>query len=58
MFSKSCKYAIKGVICISQKLREGSRIGVKDIAKSIGAPLRQTIDNRIFNTALVRDRTE
>ncbi|MES2702800.1 MAG: Rrf2 family transcriptional regulator [Bacteroidota bacterium] len=38
MFSKSCEYAIKAVICISQKSREGSRIGVKEVAKNIDAP--------------------
>lgn len=38
MFSKSCEYAIKAVICISQKSREGGRVGVKEIAKSIDAP--------------------
>ena len=38
MFSKSCEYAIKAMICISQKSREGSRVGVKEVAKSIDAP--------------------
>lgn len=38
MFSKSCEYAIKAMICISQKSSEGSRIGVKDVATSIDAP--------------------
>ena len=38
MFSKSCEYAIKAVICISQQSREGTRVGVKEIAKNIDAP--------------------
>lgn len=38
MFSKSCEYAIKATICVSQKSKDGSRVGVKDIAKSIDAP--------------------
>lgn len=38
MFSKSCEYAIKAVICISNKSREGGRISVKEVAKSIDAP--------------------
>lgn len=38
MFSKSCEYAIKAMICISQKSREGGRVGVKEVATSIDAP--------------------
>lgn len=39
MFSKSCEYAIKAVICISQKTGDGKRIGVKDVAENIDAPV-------------------
>lgn len=38
MFSKSCEYAIKAMICISQKSRDGGRVSVKEVAKSIDAP--------------------
>jgi len=38
MFSKSCEYAIKATIYVSQKSKDGSRVGVKDVAKSIDAP--------------------
>ena len=38
MFSKSCEYAIKAVIYISHKSREGNRVGVKEVAGSIDAP--------------------
>ena len=38
MFSKSCEYAIKAVICISQRSREDRRVSVKEVAKSIDAP--------------------
>ncbi|UBM60598.1 Rrf2 family transcriptional regulator [Marinilongibacter aquaticus] len=38
MFSKSCEYAIRAVICISQKSRNGERVGVKELAGLIDAP--------------------
>jgi Rrf2 family protein len=38
MFSKSCEYAIKAMICVSQKTREGQRVSVEEVAKSIDAP--------------------
>jgi Rrf2 family protein len=38
MFSKSCEYAIKALIYISQKSREGKRMGVEEVALSIDAP--------------------
>jgi Rrf2 family protein len=38
MFSKSCEYAIKAMICISQKSREGQRVGVEEVARNIDAP--------------------
>lgn len=42
MFSKSCEYAIKAMIHISQKSREGDRVGVIEVAKNIDAPLHFT----------------
>ncbi|MGE9312237.1 RrF2 family transcriptional regulator [Niabella sp. CJ426] len=38
MFSKTCEYAIRAMIFIAQKSREGERVGIKDIAKGIEAP--------------------
>ncbi len=38
MFSKSCEYAIKALIFVAQKSKEEARVGVKEIAKGIGAP--------------------
>lgn len=38
MFSKTCEYAIRAVIFAAQQTRDGSRIGIKDIAKGIDSP--------------------
>lgn len=38
MFSKSCEYAIKAMIFIAQKSKEGSRVGIKEISKGTDAP--------------------
>lgn len=38
MFSKTCEYAIRAMIFIAQKSREGERVGIKDIARGIEAP--------------------
>jgi len=38
MFSKTCEYAIRAVIFIAQKSRDGSRVGIKEIAKGIDSP--------------------
>ena len=38
MFSKTCEYAIRSMIFISQKSRDGQRVGVKQVAESIDAP--------------------
>lgn len=38
MFSKTCEYAIRSMIYISQKSRDGLRVGVKQVAESIDAP--------------------
>jgi Rrf2 family protein len=37
MFSKTCEYAIRAMIFIAQKSKEGSKVGFKEIAKGIGA---------------------
>ncbi len=38
MFSKTCEYAIRAMIFIAQKTKEGRRIGIKEIAKGIDSP--------------------
>jgi Rrf2 family protein len=38
MFSKTCEYAIRAMIFVAQKTRDGSRIGIKEIAKGIDSP--------------------
>lgn len=38
MFSKTCEYAIRAMIFIAQKTREGDRIGIKQIASGIDSP--------------------
>lgn len=38
MFSKTCEYAIRAMIYVAQKSKEGNRVGVKEIAKGINAP--------------------
>lgn len=38
MFSKTCEYAIRAMIFIARKSKGGSRVGIKEIAKSIDAP--------------------
>lgn len=38
MFSKTCEYAIRAMIFIAQKTKEGERIGIKEIAKGIDSP--------------------
>ncbi|TZF84043.1 Rrf2 family transcriptional regulator [Pedobacter sp. BS3] len=38
MFSKTCKYAIRAVIFIAHKSADGSRVGIKEIAKGIDSP--------------------
>ena len=38
MFSKACEYAIKAVLHVAHKSREGARVGVKDISKAIDSP--------------------
>lgn len=38
MFSKTCEYAIRAVMFIAQKTRDGSRVSVKEVAKGIDSP--------------------
>lgn len=38
MFSKSCEYAIKAMIFVAQKSKDGVRIGIKEIANGTDAP--------------------
>lgn len=38
MFSKTCEYAIRALIFIAQKSKEGNRIGIKEIAAGIDSP--------------------
>lgn len=38
MFSKSCEYAIKAMIFVAQKSKDGVRIGIKEIASGTDAP--------------------
>ncbi len=38
MFSKTCEYAIRAMIFIAQKSKEGRKVGIKEIAKGINAP--------------------
>jgi Rrf2 family protein len=38
MFSKSCEYAIKAAIHICVETREGSRLGISQIAEAIESP--------------------
>lgn len=38
MFSKTCEYAIRAIIFIAQQTQDGSRVGVKAIAKGIDSP--------------------
>ncbi|MFA5620904.1 MAG: Rrf2 family transcriptional regulator [Weeksellaceae bacterium] len=38
MFSKTCEYAIRALIFIAQRTKDGSRVGIKQIAKEIDSP--------------------
>ncbi len=38
MFSRACEYAIRAVLYISIKSIDGSRLGIKEIAKEIDSP--------------------
>ena len=38
MFSKTCEYAVRALIFVAQKSKDGSKIGIKDISKGIHSP--------------------
>ncbi|MGN6476794.1 MAG: RrF2 family transcriptional regulator [Flavipsychrobacter sp.] len=38
MFSKTCEYAIRAMIFIAQKSKDGTKVGIKEIAKGIDSP--------------------
>lgn len=38
MFSKTCEYAIRSIIFIAQKSRNGYKVGIKEIANGIDSP--------------------
>ena len=38
MFSMTCEYAIRAMVYIVAKTGEGLKVGIKEIAKNIGAP--------------------
>lgn len=38
MLSKTCEYAMRAMIFIAQKSRDGDKVGIKEIAKGIDAP--------------------
>ena len=38
MFSKTCEYALRALIYITQQTKNGGRIGIKDIAAGIDSP--------------------
>ncbi|OCK49653.1 MULTISPECIES: RrF2 family transcriptional regulator [Chryseobacterium] len=38
MFSKTCEYAIRALIYIAQKSRDGSRVSIKEITGGIDSP--------------------
>lgn len=38
MFSKTCEYAIRAMIFVAHKSKDGDKIGIKEIAKGIDSP--------------------
>lgn len=38
MFSKTCEYAIRAMLFIAQKSKNGDKVGIKKIAKGIDSP--------------------
>lgn len=58
IFSKSCEYAIKAVLHICMNTRDGSRLGIKEIAEEIESPepftakiLQELARKRIISSA-------
>lgn len=38
MFSKTCEYALRSLIFVAQKSKDGKKIGIKEIARGIDSP--------------------
>ena len=38
MFSKTCEYAVRAMIFIAQKSKNGNKVSIKEIAKGIDSP--------------------
>lgn len=38
MFSKTCEYALRSLIFVAQKSRDGNKTGIKEIARGIDSP--------------------
>lgn len=38
MFSKACEYSIRALIFIAQKSKDGTRLGIKEIATGVDSP--------------------
>jgi Rrf2 family protein len=38
MFSKTCEYAIRAILFIAQKSKQGVKVTIKDVAKGIDSP--------------------
>lgn len=38
MFSKTCEYAIRAMIFIAQKSKDGNKVGIREIAKGVDSP--------------------
>ena len=38
MFSKTCEYAIRAMIFVAHKSKDGDKVGIKEIAKGIDSP--------------------
>jgi Rrf2 family protein len=38
MFSKTCEYALRAILFIAQKSKQGVKVSIKDVAKGIDSP--------------------
>ncbi|KAA2240723.1 Rrf2 family transcriptional regulator [Chitinophaga agrisoli] len=38
MFSKTCEYAVRAVMFVAQRSKDGEKVGIKEIAKGIDSP--------------------
>lgn len=57
MFSKACEYGIRAVVHIARQTRDGSRIGLKEIAAGTDVPqafiakiLQQLVHNQVISS--------